>query len=176
MNARALAFLLLLALAAGSASAQGWREYAYPEAGFAVQLPAEPAIETGTYSVPGGISVPASIYALRQPNMILTMTIANLTGTPVDNVMVIDQVVRALRETGTITTNVRAEINDQYGQELSINEKDGSRAIYAIFFINHRLYELKGKILPPNPERRSASAVRFQQSLRFIVARGGRRG
>ena len=176
MSVRALAFLLLLSLTAGPASALGWREYAYPEAGFAVQLPAEPAIETATYSAPGGISVPASVYALRQPNIVLTMTIANLTGTPADNAMVIDQVVRALRDTGTITTNVRAEINDQYGQELSINEKDGSRSIYAIFFINHRLYELRGRILPPNPERRSANAVRFQQSLRFIVARGGRRG
>jgi hypothetical protein len=176
LNVRALAFLLLLTVTAGPASAQGWREYAYPEAGFAVQLPAEPAIEAGSYIAPGGISVPANIYALRQPNMVLTMTIANLTGTAADNDNIIDQAVRALRDTGTITTDVRAEINDQYGRELSINEKDGSRSIYAIFFINHRLYELKGRILPPNPERRSANAVRFQQSLRFIVARGGRRG
>jgi hypothetical protein len=169
--------LLALALAAMvlPASAQGWREFSYPNAGFAVQLPAEPVMETGTYTLTGGIAAPATIYAHREPNMIYTMTIADLTGTAADNAGVIDQTVRALRQTGEVTVDVRSEINDQYGRQLSIDDSDGSRSIYGIFYINHRLYELKAEVLPPNPERRSGFAIRFQQSLRFIVPRGGRR-
>ena len=169
-----IALILLVALAmTAPAAAQAWREYAYPEHGFAVQFPAEPTVSSGTYTTAGGISVPAMIYALRQPNVVLTMTVAELANTRADNQNAVGQAVAALRNTGEVKVDVQAEINDQYGRELSITEKDGSRAIYAIFFINHRLYELKARVLPPNPERRSGDAIRFQQSLRFI--RAGRR-
>jgi hypothetical protein len=173
MRATFLASVLAIAIA-GSASAQGWREFAFPDAYFAVQLPAAPVKQDGTYMASGGISLPATIYELRQPTIIYTMTIADLRNTPLDNERVIDRTVEGLGNTGEIRTNVRAEINNQWGRELSIDEKDGSRSIFAIFYINHRLYELKGKVLPPNPERRSAFAIRFQQSLRFTVPRGGR--
>jgi hypothetical protein len=173
MRTTLLASLLAIAIS-GSASAQGWKEFAYPDAFFAVQLPAAPVKQTRTYTAPGGITVPATIYELRQPMVIYTMTIADLRNTPLDNERVIDQTAQALGNTGEVRTNVRAEINNQWGRELSIDEKDGSRSIFAIFYINHRLYELKGKVLPPNPERRSAFAIRFQQSLRFTVPRGGR--
>jgi hypothetical protein len=173
---RATLLLILALLLPGAATAQGWREYAYPNASFAVQLPAPPVIETGTYAAPGGHSVPATTYALRQPDIVYTMTVANLTNTPIDNERVIDQAVRALRDTGEVAVDVRAEINDRYGRKLSVNETDGSRSIYAIFYFNHHFYELKGKVLPPNPVRRSGNAIRFQESLRFIGLRGGRVG
>jgi hypothetical protein len=170
---RARLLLIVALLFPGTAAAQGWREYAYPDASFAVQFPAPPVIETATYAAPGGHSVPATIYALRQPDIVYTMTVANLVNTPVDNERVIDEAAQALRGTGEVTVNVRAEINDRYGRKLSINETDGSRTIYAIFYFNHHFYELKGKVLPPNPVRRSGNAIRFQESLRFIGLRGG---
>jgi hypothetical protein len=166
-----LVLLLLALFAAVPAMAQAWREYAYPEHAFAVQFPAPPTVERGTYTAGGGISVPATVYALRQPAVVLTMTVAELRGTPAENRNAIDQAVSRVRATGDVRTDVQAEINDQYGRELSITETDGSRSIYAIFFIDRRLYELKGKVLPPNPERRSGEAIRFQQSLRFIRQR-----
>lgn len=160
---------------AAQAMAQEWREYAYPDFGFGVQFPGKPTVESGTHMAPGGISVPATVYAFRQPNMILTMTIADLTNTEADGRGVIDRSVRELRSTGEIKVDVTSEINGQYGRQLSISEHEGSRSIFGIFYINHRLYELKGKLLPPNPERRSGDAIRFQQSLRFERAGAGRR-
>ena len=169
---RLVALAAFSMLTAAPAAAQDWREYAYPDASFAVQFPGEPVVESGAYLAAGGITVPATIHILRQPAIVFSVTVADLTGTPADNRNAIDQAVRALAGTGEIRADVRAEINDQYGRELSITETDGSRSIYAIFFINHRLYELKGKVLPPTPERRSGDAVRFQQSLRFTFPRG----
>jgi hypothetical protein len=165
------AVAMALAAVTMPAAAQAWQEYAYADAHFAVQLPAPPAVEAGTYTAAGGIAVPATIYALRQPNIHFTMTVADLTKTPADKANAIDEAVRALRDGGEIKVDVRAEINGQYGRELTVAEKDGSRAIFAIFLIDHRLYELKAKVLPPTPERRSGDAIRFQQSLRFINVR-----
>jgi hypothetical protein len=163
-----LAVLVALLAAPVPSAAQAWQEYAYPEFGFAVQFPSAPTVERGTYAAGAGVSVPATIYSVREPMRVLSMTVAELANTPAEGRNAIDQAVARLRTTGEIRVDVQAEINDQYGRELSITEKDGSRSIYAIFFINRRLYELKGRILPPNPERRSGDAIRFQQSLRFI--------
>jgi hypothetical protein len=172
MTARGFRCVVVMMVAAsGPALAQAWQEYSYSEAHFAVQLPAAPMVETGTYMAAGGIAVPATIYALRQPNIVFTMTVADLARTAADKPNAIDLAVQPLRETGEIKLDVRAEINGQYGRELTVAEKDGSRAIFAIFLIDHHLYELKGKVLPPTPERRSGDAIRFQQSLRFINVR-----
>jgi hypothetical protein len=64
--------------------------------------------------------------------------------------------------------DVEARINTQFGHELSIGNKDGSRSTVAIFFFNHHLYQLEGRALPPDPTARSSSLIRFQQSLQFF--------
>jgi hypothetical protein len=166
------AVIATLVAATRPSVAQGWQEYAFVESGFAVQLPAPPETEMGTHMV-AGIAVPAMIYTLRQPDITYAVTVADLTNTRADNrAAAIDGTVKALRETGEVKLDVTAEINGQYGRELTLAEKDGGRSIMALFLVNHRLYQLKGTVAPPSPERRAGNAIRFQQSLRFP---GGRR-
>jgi len=79
-----------------------------------------------------------------------------------------------LRKTGEIKLDVNARINREFGRELSVAENDGSRSTMGIFFINHKLYQLQARILPPDPVAGSADALRFQQSLRFTANDDGR--
>jgi len=65
-----------------------------------------------------------------------------------------------------------ARINRQYGRELSVDEADGGRLVAALFFFNHRLYQLTGVAAPPNALGSSSSLIRFQQSLEFVGAGG----
>ena len=48
-----------MVLIAGSAAAQGWREYTYPDLGFSLHFPDDPKIEDTTYMTASGVSVPA---------------------------------------------------------------------------------------------------------------------
>ena len=161
-------------LSSAPVAAQAWDEHAYPDAGFAVQFPVEPQVEAGSYETVNGISVPATVYSARQGSSVYTVTVAELANTPADQPNAIDDAVSLLRKTGEIKLDVNARINREFGRELSVAESDGSRSIMGIFFFNHRLYELRGKVLPPDPEAGSADALRFQQSLRFTADNGGR--
>jgi len=167
----ALTFLL-----SAPVQAEGWDEHAYPDAGFAVQFPVDPQVDAGSYETVGGVAVPATVYSARQGSSVYTVTVAELANTPADQPSAIEDAVSLVLKTGQIKLDVNARINREFGRELSIVENDGSRSLMGIFFFNHRLYELRAKVLPPDPEAGSADALRFQQSLRFTADNGGRAG
>ena len=168
MSARlkALAVLAVL-LAPFPAAAQGWKEYDYPEAGFTIQFPATPTMATGTYKTVTGVSVPARTYSAQVDQSTYTVTVADYAKTAADQANAVRDAVKAFAAAGEIKVDVEARINWEYGHELSVLGKDGGRSIVAIFFIDHRLYELVGRTAPPNPENGSGASIRFQQSLQF---------
>jgi hypothetical protein len=88
--------------------------------------------------------------------------------TSVDKQSAIDLAVKALGADGDIKLNIDDRIDAQFGRNLSIAGRDGSRSIASVYFVNGKLYELVGKALPPDPSAGSGKAVRFQQSLEFI--------
>ena len=61
---RSIVFVLAALVASSPAAAQSWQEYAYPDYAFAVAFPAAPQIETATYQVADGRSVPARVYSV----------------------------------------------------------------------------------------------------------------
>ena len=63
---RIAAFAVAAFVVSGSAAAQSWEEYSYPEYAFSVAFPANPKIETTTYEVADGRSIPANSRALNQ--------------------------------------------------------------------------------------------------------------
>jgi hypothetical protein len=65
---RMIAFVLAAAAVSGTATAQNWQEYSYPEYAFTVAFPANPQVETTTYQAANGRSVPAHVYSVRQDN------------------------------------------------------------------------------------------------------------
>ena len=164
-----LMFALAAALAGAPAHAQSWETYSYPEAQFAVHFPAKPAVTKGAYATTTGVSVPATIYSVRHENVVYRMTIADFSKTTIDAPAGISDAVKAWGRRGEVKLDVEARINRQWGRELSVVGKDGSRSMAAIFFFGGKLYELDGMALPPNADRSGGRLIRFQQSLAFMA-------
>ncbi len=150
-----------------TAAAQSWENYDYQDAGFAVHFPAPPSVTTGVYKTTTGETAPATIYSVRRDDIIYTVTRADFTKLTLDGDKAINDAVKSFEQLGKIQLDVDARINRQYGHELSVGGKDGSRFTVAIFFFNHHLYQLQGQAMPPDPDRRSGQLIRFQQSLQF---------
>ena len=152
------------AIVSGPAAAQSWQEYSYPEYAFSVTFPASPKIETTTYEVADGRSVPARVYSARQDKAEFKMTVADLANTGLDEKAVIDHAIKRLSQGGTVRVNVPARIYQVYGRQLTVEGKDGSRSMVAMFDIMGWLYQIEAKMLPGGNE---FELTRFQQSLVF---------
>ena len=78
---RPIALILAAFAFSAPAVAQSWEEYSYPEYAISVAFPAGPQIETTTYQIVDGRSVPARVYSVRQANVVFGMMVAELEGT-----------------------------------------------------------------------------------------------
>jgi hypothetical protein len=67
-----------------SAAAQSWMEYDYPDADFSIHFPAAPGVTGGLYETGAGMFVGARIYSHQVPGSLLTVTVADLSGTGAD--------------------------------------------------------------------------------------------
>ena len=163
---RIIAFAVAAFVVSGPAAAQSWQEYSYPEYAFSVAFPANPKVETTTYEVAAGRSVPARVYSARQEGE-FKMTVADLANTGLDEKAVIDHAIKKLSQGGTVRVNVPARIYQVYGRQLTVEGKDGSRSMVAMFDIMGWLYQIEAKMLPGGNE---FELTRFQQSL--VLERG----
>jgi len=161
---RLFVFALAAFAASGPAAAQNWQEYSYPDYSFTIAFPADPQIKTATYSVADGRSVEAHVYSVRLNDSALTVTVAELANTGLEESAVIDHAIKTLSEGGEVKFNIPHRVYQVYGRQLSIASADGSRSTVALFDFNGRLYQVEGKTLPGgNP----LDMLRFQQSLVF---------
>lgn len=165
-RAAAAVFSIAL-LAAAAARAQAWQEYAYPDAGFAAQFPAEPTVTDAQYKA-GDIAGPAKVYAARLGSGDYSVTVADLSSNAASGTDAIAAAVKALGALGQVKADVRERIDRQFGREVSVLGKDGGQITTAVFYIDKKLYVLAGRTEPDA----SGLAVRFQQSLQFIGADG----
>ena len=165
---RCVALIFVMVLIAGSAAAQGWREYTYPDLGFALHFPDDPKIEDTTYMTASGISVPARVYSLNQDSSAYRMIVADFSRrTNLNDRQVIDLAIKTLAQEAEVKLDIPARVSRVFGRQLSLLGKDGSRSSVALFYYQRRLYQIQGTILPANPDPSSGEAIRFQQSLRF---------
>jgi hypothetical protein len=157
--------LILAAFAfSAPAVAQSWEEYSYPEYAISVAFPASPQIETTTYQIADGHSVPARVYSVRQDKGDFKMTVAELANTGLGEKAIIDHAIKALSQDATVKVNVPARIYRVYGRQLTIDGADGSRSMVAIFALMGRLFQIQAKVPPGGNE---FELTRFQQSLVF---------
>ena len=161
---RSIPFILLAFAFSAPAGAQSWEEYSYPEYAISVSFPAKPQIETTTYQVVEGRSVPAHVFSVRQDKGEFKLTIADLANTGVDEKAVIDHAVKALSQGATVKVNVPARIYQSYGRQLTIEWADGSRSMAGVFDIMGRVYQIEAKVPRGGSE---FELTRFQQSLVF---------
>ena len=153
-----------LFLFAAPAAAQSWQEYSYPDYSFTIAFPADPQIKTATYHVADGRSVEARVYSVSLNDSVLSVTVAELANTDLEESAAIGYAIKTLSEGGEVKINIPHRVYQVYGRQLSIAAADGSRATVALFDFNGRLYQIEGKVLPGgNP----LDMLRFQQSLVF---------
>ena len=165
---RLVGLILATVLIAGSAAAQGWREYTYPDFGFSLHFPNDPVIEDTVYMAADGITVPARIYSLNQETSAYRMIVADFSRrTNLNNRQVIDLAIKTLAQGAEVKLDIPARVSRVFGRQLSLVGKDGSRSSVALFYYQRRLYQIQGSVLPTNPDPASGEAIRFQQSLRF---------
>jgi hypothetical protein len=163
-----------IALWASAATAEGWSEYSYPDLGFAVSFPADPMMETVPYSSADGTTTNKVVYTVRQGSDIYSIEVADLSNATIDETTAVDQAINQLRDKGAIRLDIPARVQRNYGRQLSVVGKDGSHSSVAIFFADHKLYQIEGTVLADSDDPNSGDAIRFQQSLRFIGDNAGR--
>jgi hypothetical protein len=160
---------MLLALAAfmllsGPAAAEAWPEYTYSDDAFTVRFPLPPRIESTTYRLADGRSLPARVYSVSRNDGAFKVTVADLANTNLDEAAVIDGAVRTLSEGGEVKINVPHRVYHVYGRQLTIQRVDGSRTVTALFDYKGHLYQIEGEMRPGgNP----LDTLLFQQSLIF---------
>jgi len=163
-----LFILVLSALSfATPAFAQNWQEYSYSDYSFRITFPADPLIETTIYQVTDDRAVEAHVYSVRRDNAEFKVTVAELPDPTPEGTAVIDHAIKKLSEGGEVKINIPHRVNRVFGHQLSILQRDGSRAAVALFDYNGRLYQIEGKSLPTGNDA-TADAIRFVQSLTFI--------
>lgn len=160
--------LLAGLLVSGTAHAQQWQTYTYPNPGFAIQFPGVPEVQTTTFKNAVGVTLPLTRYVVRQDGVQYTLSVVNYSTTNADALSIIGETVKSFKAKGKVSSNTGARVNGSSGRELTMTEGDGSRSDIAIFFFDHHLYTAVGQALPPNPLERSADTARFQQSLQFL--------
>ena len=156
-----------------AARAQDWQTYTYPDPGFAIQFPAAPGVQTTRSKNSAGQTLPVTQYVVRQNGIEYTLSVVNYSGKNADELGAIGEAAQSFNATGKVIANRGANVGGNHGRELTVAESDGSRSDVAIFFVNDRLYIARGRALPPNPMERSADAVRFRESLRFLADDSG---
>ena len=164
--------ILIALFAAGSARAETWREYAYPAQGFAVSFPAAPKVEATTYRAAPGLSVNARRYSLTGEGTVYRVTVADLSGTGLDEDAAIESAVKAIAAAGAVTLNLRARVNRVFGRQLSVTHPDGGHSSIALFYFDKKHYRIEGTVLGSSVDTASGDAIRFQQSLRFTDGPG----
>lgn len=162
---RLIAFVAAALIAAVPASAQTWKEYSYPDAGFYVHFPADPKVEEGMYTTMDGKTVKARTYSLEQDNTHYAVTVADFTQESMEEQAAIDQAVKQVVADGEVLVDIPHRINSTYGRQLAIRGRDNSHSSIAVFFKDKKLYVANGRLLPSHPDKGATEGHRFQQTL-----------
>ena len=161
---RLIAIVVAALVASAPATAQGWKEYEYPNDGFTIAFPAEPRAETTMYQASDGRSVEAQVYSVAQDRAEFKITIVDLSYTQMSEGAVMAYAVFKLSRGGEVKIDIPHSTRRIIGRQASIDAIDGSQIYASIFFHNRRLYQVEGKVPAGGA---SADAIRFQQSFDF---------
>jgi len=171
---RLIALVVSALLLGTPAFAQSWREYVYLDDDFAVHFPSDPKIETGTYTLADGSTVPARIYSVSQEDAAYKVTVADFSHTKLGQPDIIEQAVKLLSQRGEVKVILHHNVSGARGRQFSIVGLDGSRASIALLYYRDRLYEIVGTALPAAARAGASELIRFQQSISFTRRGNGK--
>jgi metallo-beta-lactamase class B len=149
-------------------SLEGWRNVVHADDRFAVQFPKAPMMVPGRYDLGGRTSVPGKTYAAERAGVVYRLTVANVSGKPVDREAVFRDAIGRLSEGGRLRTYAEARIRTAHGRQVSVEQADGGRTIASVFITPDRLYELQATAPGPDGRAATAAMIRFQQTLNLF--------
>lgn len=168
------AFLTAAVLVAASAMAaeEGWREFSFPESGFAAEYPFRPSVATRDYQTmqtPEG-TVPERVYSVNSGGVVYSVEVADFTRTSADKDRTIEEAARNVLAMGRMTHDESgARVDFNYGREIRIEDDAGGSITDAIFFIDHKLYQLRVSFPAGNSDPAGSSGIHFfQQTFRLL--------
>ncbi len=162
--------LALAIMASSPAAAQaGWKEYQFPQDGFAARYPGEPVISQHPYETRIGSSVTERIYSFNSGGVVYAVRIADFAGARPDRDQAIDEAADRLMAIGRLTHDVSARLNWNYGRELRVEGPDGTSYTDAIFLIGNKLLQLKVIYPVQNSDPAGNAGIHyFQQAVRLL--------
>ena len=163
-NIAAVSIVLLTSTAQAQST---WTEFNYPDSGFAVSFPSDPAVGHLKVKLADGKDFDETLFAVRRDDAIFRIAVIDFGDAMVDGNAAIDQAVAELRTRGSVMLDLPARVNGNRGRQFSVAGHDGSRSTVGIFYGDHRLYQIEGTMLASNSDLSSGELIRFQQSLRF---------
>ena len=171
MRVAVLAATLVIA-ASAMAAEEGWREFSFPESGFAAEYPSRPSVATRNYQtkqVPEG-TVPERVYSVNSGGVIYSVAVADFTRVKADKDPIIEEAARNVLALGKMTHDESgARVDFNYGREIRIEDGAGGSITDAIFFIDHKLYQLRVDFPAGNTDPAGSSGIHFfQQTFRLL--------
>ncbi len=166
--------ILALCVPVAAIAQTHWLEYTNREDLFTVALPAQPTVESFTYTTEYGSKLPARRYSATDGATRYTMTVVNMTTTDrkpnghgIEMRGSIQFAATTLRRTGAVTTDNYAELLGVPGQELQITLPNKTRKYSGIYLLNKHLYIMEA-LAPAN----AAPPLLYLASLGFHDAAG----
>ncbi len=162
----------LLIAASAMAAEEGWREFSFPESGFAAEYPARPSVATRDYQTMQTAegTVPERVYSVNSGGVIYSVEVADFTRTSADKDRTIEEAARNVLALGRMTHDESgARVDFNYGREIRIEDGAGGSVTDAIFFIDHKLYQLRVNFPAGNTDPAGSSGIHFfQQTFRLL--------
>jgi len=192
MRNLSLAVAVALSLAyAGSATAQGWREFSSPADYFGINFPDEPAVTEFVYESEFGAVFPgkrfsAQVGASRYSLSVVDFTDSQQIHASMDKTeaasgpsnWLYDQrasVARAAREFrqrgGEVTYDAWSHLDRVEGHQIQLTNADGSRTFAGIYLNSNRQRLYIAEVTVP---AKAPPPIQFQQSLHFLDDDGER--
>ena len=156
-------------MVSGAALGQAWSEHENRQEGWLMNFPAEPKLETRTYTAASGATAPAKVYSVDIPSGRYSFTFVDFTGQAQDQTQTIAHAVTALRQKGRVTYDDAHDLDGVTGHQISVAQPDGRLMLGSVYFYNNRLYITEASV-PPG----AAPPQQFQQSITFLHPDGRR--
>ena len=170
----AAALLAIAPLRAASAADADWKEYRYPELGFAVNFPAE--VKTSTGQLKGTIAgtVPTTVMSSELDNIEYRAAVADFSTRVAELGNILGETAYNLTVEGHLLADSveRTETgkNAIYGRRIAVTLKDGSKKISEVYAKNGKLY-IFTTTLSPKADQGNPIAARFDDSILFDLER-----
>jgi hypothetical protein len=126
-------------------SAENWREYTYPDAGFSASFPGKPLIlrrRSKTSQSPDG-AVSERIYSVNQRGVVYSVSVMDFTKVEADPDSAVGEVVSALMGLGRLAYDESIYTDSMHGREIVVIGGDGTRYTDGIFYVRRLLYQMK---------------------------------